>query len=121
MSYRDVEVGSGLILCGHRADDGTLDCVGEHADNAPTEAVHRLFPTSSGGMCAELEANGQLVCWSRDDSMTGVDPAADVPVGIDFITVAIASSTCGLTTEHEIVCWGTERFGEFDVPDLPTE
>ena len=121
-SYQNVEIGGGLILCGHREDDGTLDCVGDHADNAPTEAVHRLFPASSGGMCAELEANGQVVCWARDNFMTGVDPIADVPPGIDFITVApYFSGACGLTTEHELVCWGSEVAGEFDIPDLPTE
>ena len=122
VSYRDVEVASDLVLCGHRADDGALDCVGDHAENAPTEAVHRLFPANSGGMCAELEANGQVVCWARDDFMTGVDPIADVPPGIDFITVAPDFvGACGLTTEHEIVCWGEEVAGAFDIPDLPTE
>jgi hypothetical protein len=80
--------------------------------------VARVFDSGLNGTCVELEAGREVVCWSG----LNVDDRKieEVPAGVRFHTVSPDDDfACGITDERELVCWGTEADGNFDIPSVP--
>jgi hypothetical protein len=116
--FRDLVVSAAQILCVLRETDGQLRCAGPNSRRAPTATVARVFDSGSNGTCVELEAGREVVCWASLNP--GERRIEEVPPGVRFHTVSSsAQSACGITDERELVCWGNEANGNFDIPSLP--
>jgi alpha-tubulin suppressor-like RCC1 family protein len=123
---------------------GSDNCRGEFGNgpDAGTGAVPTIFPTEvSGGhtwktisvggwgACA-TDSAGTAFCWGLRS--TNVAPS---PSSIDYFPVAIALpvgkivvdvrdgtfSRCALTTNGEVYCWGSNRFGALGQGTIDTE
>ncbi len=118
--YQEISVGNNA-LCAWPTATGRVVCTGAYQRFVPDEPVSRLFPVIGGshGLCIEIEASGEVVCWSSDPRWT--EFIRQVPPGVSFLTIVPSSrSACGITTDHEIVCWGEDTgVGRLSPPPLP--
>jgi alpha-tubulin suppressor-like RCC1 family protein len=73
---------------------------------------HTCAITSSGGIkCWGASGNGQLGDGTADDRATPVD--VDLPNGVTATSISAgAENTCAITSAGELLCWGSNRFGQ---------
>jgi alpha-tubulin suppressor-like RCC1 family protein len=93
---RAIEISAGVTVTCALLDGGSVQCWG-------------LDVT---GTCAEDGASGRP-CPHWDDS----GPLA-APAGVSFEHISVDEfNACGVTTDHELRCWGSNASGESDPPD----
>lgn len=73
---------------------------------------HTCAITSSGGIkCWGASGNGQLGDGTAHDRSAPVD--VDLPNGVTATSIAAGSeNTCAITSTNELLCWGSNRFGQ---------
>ena len=100
----------GTHTCGIRPD-GTLECWGYSEQNvtmAP-EGSYSSLSTGAEYSCAISSETGELTCWGTyypDISPSG--SYIQVDAGNDF--------ACALSSVGAVTCWGSNVYGELDVP-----
>jgi len=111
-------------------EDGSLTCWGyDFFGQADVPELNREYydfvQVSSGGYhtCAVVECTpppggvcliGNGLCWGNDDEgQAGPQPG----VVFDHISAG-RYHTCGLTTNNQAVCWGSDTYGQSTVPSL---
>ncbi len=102
-SFDSVSAG-GVHNCGVRTD-GTVACWGSNVDLISTARVDR-----SGGSLAPDRAD------SDEDASKIAAGQATPPEG-EFVSVSAGlGHTCGVTTDHTVVCWGYDALGRATPP-----
>ena len=73
---------------------------------------HTCAITSTGGIkCWGPSGNGQLGDGTADERTAPVD--VDLPTGVTATSIAAgAENTCAITNMGELLCWGSNRFGQ---------
>lgn len=96
-------------------EDGLLHCWGEVAEGAPTGVRTVDFDMLERAACM-IPADGSPSCWTWEDE--AVDVAwLEVPDG-EFVEVALVTegSTCWLSIGGDVVCAGSNEWGQLDAP-----
>ncbi|UCD23096.1 MAG: hypothetical protein JSW51_08495, partial [Gemmatimonadota bacterium] len=97
-----------------------VSCADSTAPYAPDDPrLFRAVAVGSGHTCG-INADGQLLCWGRNQDGQLGDGTYDsrvfpMPVAgnLTFTSVsAYASNTCGVTDDGTAYCWGSNYFGQ---------
>lgn len=116
----------GRLFCWGHGDDGVLGLGSIRTVSIPTEV---LFPgpawpaqiaVAVTHSCVRM-TDGTLACWARANThgelgradLTGVYIPTAIPLGGPIAAVAVGTgSTCVLTTEGAVRCWGDNAYGQ---------
>jgi hypothetical protein len=132
---------SGRLLCWGYNGYGAVDGTGLLADEPETAVAFELeddpgiflFPPSSSGGYGfkQVAAGGHHTCaindrWKADEGLASnvlcwgwSGSGATTPPAADFVHLSAGySHTCGIDTNGDVQCWGSNTYGQLDDPAL---
>ena len=94
-----------------------LGRVSDHCISIPKFLVRLYHWTYIGRHPASLVQpsglNGQVTCWGGDNCYEQTSPPTDTFADVQ----AGGSHSCGLKADHSLMCWGSNYYGELEVPN----